>query len=149
MDLNAFNRQTNAMSCLVTKPSDSDKEFDQWIKLIEGKLRKIDDITFYWETSEPLIVSKLKDIPLHSRVVCICSVQMQECCAMRAGDNECILCFPRHSVSPFSHSRQRHGPVQPRLNVSLTDRSEASSDVRCLAVAELQFYNQTLFRPRQ
>ena len=29
MDLNAFNRQTNAMSRVVTKPSDSDKEFDQ------------------------------------------------------------------------------------------------------------------------
>ena len=44
------------------------------------------------------------------------------------------------------------GPVQSRLNVSLTDRHQRPapvSGVACLAVAELQFYNQTLFRPWQ
>ena len=88
-------------------------------KLFIGKLR-----THYLSQN-----SKISRCRAEWCALCICSVQMQECCARRAGDNECILYFPRHSVSPFSHSRQRHGPVQPRLNVSLTDRSEARGEL--------------------
>ena len=88
-------------------------------KLFIGKLR-----THYLSQN-----SKISRCRAEWCALCICSVQMQECCARRAGDNECILYFPRHSVSPFSHSWQRHGPVQPRLNVSLTDRSEARGEM--------------------
>ena len=63
-----------------------------------------------------------------------------------------VFCiFPDIPCHPFLICAV-HGPVQSSLNVSLTDRHQRPalvSGAGCLAVAELQFYNQTLFRPWQ
>ena len=113
MDLNAFNQQTNSMSRVASKPSECDKDKQVWsmninqlkenckklmTKLLIGKLQsysclkvlKISRWITEWPSADagwiPLLGGSLK---------------------IWGQDNQSILCFPRHSVSPFAHLR--HG----------------------------------------